>query len=54
MTQERRRTPRYVLDLIVEFGRGTSRTIDVSSSGLCFETHCHLVAHSEVEEGRAE
>ena len=50
MTQERRRTPRYVLDLVVEFGGGVGRTIDVSPSGLCFETRFDgLAADQDVE-----
>ena len=50
MTQERRRTPRYVLDLVVEFGGGVGRTIDVSPSALCFETACDgLAVDQDVE-----
>jgi hypothetical protein len=44
VTQERRRTPRYAIDLVVEFGHGVGRTLDVSSSALCFATDCDVLA----------
>ena len=38
MTQERRQVPRYRIESTIAVGRGTGRTVDLSSRGVYFET----------------